>query len=342
MSGKRWHAPSASPTPWDGTCDADLTPSQVAVRDSHRSACEFRHRTLSETGDASFLDRHVRERCPRCGDERVCRWGREADGARRHGCGACGRTFTSSTGTIFEDHKLPVADWAEFMGQAFGFESLEAMTREDRRSGTTTAWRVAKLFAVLRGTRDGVMLSGEARIDEKTRPLAARDGVGGAAGMGAYPGDRICIAVGCDDAGRSLVARAGLGRPGKSRCWDAYGGHIERGSRLVHDMENAHSILVDRLGLESVAYRSADLRGLDDAHNPLRRVNHMHFLLREFMRRHSGFRRDRIDDWPDLFSVIVNPPSNRLEKVAMVLDRAMSLPISLPYRGYYERDSSSE
>ena len=110
----------------------------------------------------------------------------------------------------------------------------------------------------------------------------------------------------------------------------------------ARDMENAHSILVDRLGLESVAYRSADLRGLDDAHNPLRRVNHMHFLLREFMRRHSGFRRDRIDDWLNLFSVIVNPPSNRLEKVAMVLDRAMSLPISLPYRGYYERDSSSE
>ena len=56
MSGKRWHAPSASPTPWDGTCDADLTPSQVAVRDSRGGACEFRHRTLSETGDASFFN----------------------------------------------------------------------------------------------------------------------------------------------------------------------------------------------------------------------------------------------------------------------------------------------
>ena len=211
MSGKRWHAPSASPTPWDGTCDADLTPSQVAVRDSHRSVYEFRHRTLSETGDASFFNRHVRERCPRCGDERVCRWGREADGARRHGRGACGRTLASPAGTVLEGHKLPVADWAEFMGQAFGFESLEAMTREDRRSGTTTAWWMAKPLAVPRGTRGGVMPSGEARIDERTRPLAARDGVGGVAGMGAYPGDRICIAVGCDDAGGSLVARGARG-----------------------------------------------------------------------------------------------------------------------------------
>ena len=248
MSGKRWHAPSASPTPWDGTCDADLTPSQVAVRDSHRSVYEFRHRTLSEAGDVSFLDRHVRGRCPRCGDERVCRWGREADGARRHGRGACGGTLASPAGTVPGGHKLPVADWAESVGQALGPEGPEAMAREGGRGGATTAWRVARPLAVLRGTRDGVMPSGEARIDEKTRPLAAKDRVGGVAGMGAYPGDRICIAVGCDDAGRSLVARAGLGKPGKSRCWDAYGGHIERGSRLVHDMENAHSILVDRLG----------------------------------------------------------------------------------------------
>lgn len=226
--------------------------------------------------------------------------------------------------------------------QAFGPEGPEAMAREGGRGGATTARRVARHLAVLRGTRDGVMPSGEARIDERTRPLAAKDRVGGVAGMGAYPGDRICIAVGCDDAGRSLVARAGPGRPGKSRCWDAYGGHIERGPGPAHDMESVHSILVDRLGPGGVAYRSADPGGLDDAHDPLRRADHTHFPLRESVRRHSGLGRDRIDDWPDLLSVIVNPPSNRLERVAMAPGRAMSLPISLPYRGYHERDSSSE
>ena len=220
--------------------------------------------------------------------------------------------------------------------------SLEAITREDRRSGTTTAWWMAKLFAVLEGVQDGVVLSGEVQIDEKMHPLAARDRAGGRAGMGAYSRDRICIAVGCDDSGRSLAVRAGLGKLSKSRCWDAYGGHIARGAALVHDMENSHSVLVERLGLTSVAYRSADLKGLDDTHNPLSRVNHMHFLLKEFMHRHSGFERDRIDDWLNLFSVIVNPPEDRLEKAAMVLDRAMTVPISLPYREYYERSASSE
>jgi hypothetical protein len=272
----------------------------------------------------------------------VLRWGHEASGVRRYVCGGCRKTFTPSTGTIFEDHKLPVADWVEFMVQAFGFESLEAMTREDRRSGTTTPWWMAKLFLVLRGVQDEVALSGEVQIDEKAHPIAAKDRPGGRAGMGAHSKDKIRIAVGCDDSGRSIMVRAGLGKLSKSRCWDAYGGHIEPGSKLVHDRENAHSVLVERLGLESVSYRSADLRGLDDAHNPLARVNHMHFLLKEFMHRHSGFDRDRIDDWLNLFSVIVNPPRNRLEKAAMVLDRAMATPISLPYREFYGQAPSSE
>lgn len=342
MSGKRWHVPSASATPWDGIGDDDLTPSQIVVRDSHRDVYEFRHRALSEVGDAGFLNGYARDRCPRCGCDRIQRWGREQGGVQRYMCRGCRRTFTPSTGTIFEDHKLPVADWVEFMVQAFGFESLEAMTREDRRSGTTMPWWMAKLFLVLRGVQDGVVLSGEVQIDEKMHPLAAKDRAGGRAGMGAYSKDKVCIAVGCDDAGRSLMVRAGLGKLSKSRCWDAYGGHIERGSTLVHDRENAHSVLVDRLALKSVSYRSADLKGIDDRRNPLSRVNHMHFLLKEFMHRHSGFDRDRIDDWLNLFSVIVNPPDSRLEKAAMVLDRAMSLPVTLPYREYYGQNGCSE
>ena len=190
--------------------------------------------------------------------------------------------------------------------------------------------------------QDGVVLSGKVQIDEKTHPLAARDRAGGRAGMGAYSRDRICIAVGCDDSGRSLMVSAGLGKLSKARCWDAYGGHIEHSSILVHDMENSHSVLVERLGLASVAYRSADLKGLDDARNPLSLVNHMHFLLKEFMHRHSDFERGRVDDWLNLLSVIVNPPEDRLEKAAMFIDRAMVVPVSLPYREYYGRGPRSE
>ena len=200
---------------------------------------------------------------------------------------------------------------------------------------------MAKLLLVLGGIQDGVAPSGDVRIDGKLHPPAAKDRAGGRAGMGAHPKDGTCMAVGCDDPGGGVMARAGLGKLSKGRCWDACGAHIAPGSRLVRDMGNPHSALVEKLGLVSEAYRSAGLRGLDDEHNPLSRVSHMHFLLKESMHRHSGFDRDDIDDWPDLFSVIVNPPGDRLEKAAMVLDRAMSIPISLRYRDYYEQKGSS-
>ena len=333
--------PPASATPWDHVDDADLPPHEAIVRDAHRAAYECRHRALSAIDEAAFLDSYPRDRCPRCGCGRTKRDGTDAHGVQGWMCRGCGHTFTPMAGTVFDRHGLPVADWVEFMAQALSFESLEAMAREDRRSGTTTPLWMARLLLVLGGIQDGVVLSGDARIDERPRPPAARDRAGGRAGMGAYSRDRIRMAVGCDDSGGGVMVRAGLGKLSKGRCRDAYGAHVAPGSRLARDMENPRSVLVEKLGLVSEAYRSADPRGLDDEHNPLSRVNHTRFLPKGFMHRHSGFDRDDIDDWLNLFSVIVNPPEDRLEKAAMVLDRAMSIPISLRYRDYYEQKGSS-
>lgn len=333
--------PSASATPWDHIDDADLPPHEAIVRDAHRAAHEYRHRALSAIDEAALFDSYPRDRCPRRGCGRTKRDGTDAHGVRRWMCRGCGHTFTPMTGTVLDHHRLPVADWVELMAQALSFEGLEAMTGEDGRSGTTTPPWVAKPFLVLGGIRDGVVPSGDARIDERPRPLAARDRAGGRAGMGAYPRDGICTAVGRDDSGGGIMVRAGLGKLGRGRCRDACGAHVAPGPGLARDMENPRSVLVERLGLVSEAYRPADLRGPDDERNPPSRVDHTRFLPKGFMHRHSGFDRDDIDDWPNLFSVIVNPPEDRLEKAAIVLDRATSIPISLRYRDYYEQRGSS-
>ena len=200
---------------------------------------------------------------------------------------------------------------------------------------------MAKPFLVPGGVQDGVAPSGDARIDGRPHPPAARDRAGGRAGMGAHPRDGVCMAVGRDDPGGGIMVRAGLGKLGEGRRRDACGAHVAPGPRLVHDMESPRSALVEELGLASEAYGPADLRGLDDERNPPSRVSHTRLLPKELMHRRSGLDRDDIDDWPDLFSVIVSPPGDRLEKAAMVLDRAMSIPISLRYRDYYEQRGSS-
>ncbi|MBR3326248.1 MAG: hypothetical protein IKG22_02880 [Atopobiaceae bacterium] len=66
------------------------------------------------------------------------------------------------------------------------------------------------------------------------------------------------------------------------------------------------------------------------------------FLLCLLLKGHSGFGRSNPAGRFDLFSAMMNPPEDRLERVALVLDRAMSSPNTLRYLGFYQQMRSSE
>jgi hypothetical protein len=59
-----------------------------------------------------------------------------------------------------------------------------------------------------------------------------------------------------------------------------------------------------QFGLRSVAHGSSDVRGLPDEDSPLRDVNHMCFLVQEFLRRNFSFDCDCIEGWRPLVHVI--------------------------------------
>ena len=101
-------------------------------------------------------------------------------------------------------------------------------------------------------------------------------------------------------------------------------------------------MLVGRLGLEDESYDARLLRGIDDELNPLQPVNRMCFLLKCFLRAHPGFDRDDVQGYLDLFSVAMNDPADKLEKAALVLDRAMLCPNTLRFRDFYNVKPSSE
>ena len=82
-------------------------------------------------------------------------------------------------------------------------------------------------------------------------------------------------------------------------------------------------MLARELGLVSEEYDSKKICRLPDSENPVRMVNHLCFLLKLFLNSHSGFDRDDLDGYLDLFSVMMNPPITKMEKAAFVLDRAM-------------------
>lgn len=126
---------------------------------------------------------------------------------------------------------------------------------------------------------------------------------------GGFSKSKICIGVGCDGSGRSVFAREGLGKTSGARTMEALGPHIAPGSALVHDKENGHNRLVRELGLKSVAYDSKAICRLPDDENPLREVNRLCFLLKALLDSHSGFDRDDLKGYLDLFWVVANPPA---------------------------------
>lgn len=337
---KRWHVPSASATPWDDADFSELTPGQRLAMGWHRQQYLRMHESDREA-DREFFNSFARESCPRCGSERIVGFGRDKNGLRRWHCNNCRHTFNPVTGTIFENRKLPVNSWVEFLLGLMSFESLAGIIRRDRRSPTTPPYQLQKVFLVLDGIQDGVVLSGRVQIDEMYYSVPASEVEMGKHGK--KPGfsqNQTCVAImteeeGESGAGRSCLLVLGRGKPSGERAMKTYGAHIKPGSTLVHDKENAHNVVVRKLALKDEAYDSRVIKRLPDEENPLWKANRLCFLLRLFLDGHSGFDRSNFDGWLDLFSVMVNPPEDRLEKVAIVLDRAMASPVTLRYRDYY-------
>ena len=331
--GKRRLAASA--TPWDGIDDDKLGPAQKVVAESHRSIYAFRHERFE--GDADFFNGYAREACPRCGSREVAKRGLDSRGVQRYFCAGCRHGFSPQTGTIFEDGKLPIPAWTDYLLQLFSYDSFSSMTREDRRSDTTLPYWNAKLFSVLSGIQDDVVLSGRVWADETYWPVSAKEAVRRPDGKlpRGLSVNQMCIGVGVDDGGRSIYVHEGFGKTSKAKTRAAFGGRIERGSVLVHDMEGAHDAIVSDLDLKSERHNSKLLKGVPDEQNPLQPVNRACFLLKSFLGSHSGFKRASIQGYLDVFYVIANPPENGMEKAALVLDRAMRYPKTLRFRDFY-------
>ena len=91
-------------------------------------------------------------------------------------------------------------------------------------------------------------------------------------------------------------------------------------------------MLVKKLSLKSITYSSKDLKGLADSENPLNPVNRIHFLLKLFLNSHSGFNRDELQGYLNLYAFTINPPEEPLEKVENIINLVFQNPKSLRYR----------
>lgn len=301
----------------------------------HQTRYEERHQPLDETGEADMINSFEPSQCPFCGSSDFVKNGFDDNGIRRYKC-SCGKRFKPTTGTIFDSRKIGVCEWIEYCLNIFRYISLNADSWNNRNAISTSKYWLEKLFMILENSQNNVVLSGTVWLDETYYSLMLRDRIRDENGklLRGLSRNQICIGVATDKK-QTICFVEGLGKPSQKRSYDTFKDHIASGSTLIHDKEKTHRKLVEQLHLKSISYSASDLKGLADSESPLDLVNRIHCLLKMFLNAHSGFFRDEIQDYLNLYSFVINSPSDHLEKVEKIINLVFENPKSLKYRDQF-------
>jgi hypothetical protein len=221
--------------------------------------------------------------------------------------------------------------------------SINADSWNNKNAFSTSQYWLRKLFLTLEDCQKDIVLSGTVWLDETYYPVInsqidrKEDGT-------KYRGlshNQICIGAATDKQ-HIICFVEGTGKPSQKKSLDTFMNHIEAGSTLIHDKETTHKKLVSTLRLVSQAYAACDLIGLKDSDNPLDPVNDIHDFLKKFLNAHSGFSRDSLQDYLNLFIFVQNPPFDMLGKVEKVVNLAFQNPKFLRYRSQFGLDKGFE
>ncbi len=328
---------SRKETPWDG--GLGLNETQQFLKAKYEKHYTDRHQRLSESGEAEMINSFIPLRCPHCGSLEIKRRGLTANGIQRYLC-ACRKTFLPTTGTIFEERKISISEWMEYCLNIFRHVSITADSWSNKNAFTTSRYWLQKLFITLEDVQRDIVLSDNVWFDETFYSVRSEDIVRKEDGneLRGLSRNQICIGVATDKR-YSVFFVEGTGKPTQKKTLELFREHIKQSSTLIHDTDSAHKKLINELSLKSVAYASKDLKGLPDKSNPMNPVNRVHAILTKFLNSHSGFNRDDIQGYLNLFALITNPPDEMLEKVELVINLAFKNPKSLKYRDFYNVDT---
>lgn len=341
MKNNKYSLQSRKATPWDSLDDP--TPSQEFIRNETKLHYAQRHMKLAETGEAVLINSYVPEECPCCHDTHIKRNGFNPNGIQKYHCFHCGINFLPTTGTIFQNRKISVTEWIEYWRNLFQYLSLNADSWNNKNAFTTAKYWFKKTCMLLLHIQDEIVLSGVVYYDETLIPVRNDQIVWLENGKKPRGHSRNQMTIGVMTDGVHTVAKyLTTGEPTQKMIYEAFKNHISPNSTLITDKHRGHRKLVKELSLNNIEYDSKLLKGIPDEENPLNPINQKHNMLQKFLKAHSGFNRDELDDYLNLFAFITNPPVNKLEKIDILLNLAFQSALSLKYRDYFRKKSDSK
>ena len=153
-----------------------LSPTEAMVNSTVSEWYSEKHRSITPE-EAAMVNSAPVPGCPFCGSEALAKDGRRKDGVQKYLCRSCGRRFNPLTGTVFDSHKIPISEWIEYLLHLFEFHSVVTSARDNRNAHTTGVYWLRKVFAVLEGCQDSVVLSGDVWLDETYVSVGKKDRV---------------------------------------------------------------------------------------------------------------------------------------------------------------------
>lgn len=164
---------SRKATPWTGKENAsDL---EKFIDRCNHANYEKRHPCVKGCDEIAFLNSCIPVHCPHCGSDAFVRRGLTGTGLQRYMCKECHKTFTVITGTIFDQRKIPMTEWIDFLLSIMGYGSFHLTSRNNKNSATTTKYWLEKVFLLLRHRQEDIVLQGRVYLDETYIPVKGRD-----------------------------------------------------------------------------------------------------------------------------------------------------------------------
>ena len=324
-------------TPWDNC--KQKTDLQAFIASKYRKNYDIRHPKLNTTDESIILNSVKINECKYCSSIKIRKRGKTKNGIQLYYCAECNKRFTATTNTIFENHKISITEWIEFLLDLFNYSSTTLISKVNKNSMNTSIYWLHKVFLVLRHWQDNIILKGTVYIDEMFYSVIKGDvKTKNGKKLRGLSHNQYCIGIGYDKTNIIAIVE-GLGKTSTERTNIAFEKHIETNSKLIHDDEKSHRKLVEKLNLVDDSYKSTWLKTKKDEDNPLRPINHQCDLIRQFLNTHSGFDREDLQDYLNLYCFMNSKPNNKLNKVDQFIEMALKSNISLSYRELFDKDS---
>ena len=110
MKHNKYRSTSRKKTPWDKSKLEDLTELEKFISSTFKNNYNSHHPDLKETDEADLLNSFEPEVCKICGSSNFYKNGYTSNCIRKYKCNDCGKGFTITKNTIFENHKISIRE----------------------------------------------------------------------------------------------------------------------------------------------------------------------------------------------------------------------------------------